>query len=98
MKPTIIKHLKSKTTKSQSEIVSFSRVALEREIIEAAKSLQRPEKSSEQIAKRVSREVEKWLDERKKITKKDINLETAKKLEKYDKDLSYIFKNRDIII
>lgn len=80
------------------KIITFSRKALEEDILREARALGRPDGSAKQIANKATKEVENWLDGRKKLTQKDLDLATAQKIAKYDADLSYIFENRDIII
>lgn len=76
----------------------FSRKKLVDEIMFEAKVLGRHMGSAIIIAEEVADEVENWANKRAFITEEDITRVASKKLEKYDKDLAYIYKNRDTII
>lgn len=50
------------------------------------------------IAERVADEVATWVKDRDEITEADLARITARKIAKYNKDLSYVYKHRDKII
>ena len=78
--------------------VQFSKRRLISEIMFEAKVLNRHMGAAEVIAEKVADEVEIWAAKRTFITEGDIVRVASKKLEKYDKDLAYIYKNRGTII
>ena len=55
-------------------------------------------KICEMVAERVCDEVEKWVNGRPEITKADLDRVTAARIRKYDRDLAYVYENRDKII
>jgi len=87
-----------KRDRSNKRKVRFSRRALISEIMFEARVLNRHFGAAEIIAEKVADEVEAWAKKRTFITEDDITRVASEKLEKYDKDLAYIYKNRGKII
>ena len=79
-------------------IIKLSKKKLHDEIIREAKVLKIDEKTSELIAKRTVEEIMKWREGRSMITAEDLTEKLSKVLEKYNKDLAYLFKSKDKII
>lgn len=78
--------------------VAFSRRILKRDILREAKILEIVPGSAEAIADIVVEKVAKWVGDRAEITEADLDRVVAKKMEPYNKDLAYVFKNRGKII
>ena len=78
--------------------VRFSKSRLIAEIMTEARVLNRHMGAAEIVAEKVANEVERWAKDKTTITEDDITRVAGKKLEKYDKDLSYIYQNRGTII
>lgn len=78
--------------------VKFSRDKLIEEILQEAKALGLHTGSIRLVAERVADEVAAWTKGRAEITEEDLSRITAKKLAKYNQDLSYIYKTRGKVI
>lgn len=76
----------------------FSEEKLRAEILNVAKSINIPIGMAEPIAREVSRKVAGWIRGRTIITDDDLNMRIAKELQKYNQDLSYVYRNRGRII
>ena len=87
-----------KRSRTNKRKVRFSRRKLISEIMFEARVLNRHFGSAGIIAEKVADEVEAWAKKRTYITEDDITRVASEKLEKYDKDLAYIYKNRGKII
>lgn len=87
-----------KRSRADKKRARFSKKKLITEIMFEAKVLNRHFGSAEIIAEKVADEVEVWAKKRTFITEDDITRVASEKLEKYDKDLAYIYKNRGKII
>ena len=84
--------------KTEQKLIKFSRKKLQEEIMREARVLNMHSGSAEMITEKVTEAVEKWAKKRSTITREDLTRVTGKELEKYDKDLAYVYKNRDKII
>ena len=87
-----------KLSRASKRKVKFSRKKLISEIMFEARVLNRHLGATGIIAEKVADEVEKWASTREIITEDDITRVASKKLAKYDKDLAYIYENRDKIV
>lgn len=76
----------------------FSAEDLKKDILYEARVLDIQSGFAEDIAEKVIKSVEKNLEKKKILTKSDINRIVVAELKKYDKDLAYIYHNRDKII
>lgn len=76
----------------------FSKARLVKEIITEGKVLGLHPGSTELIAEKVAEKVSEWSSGRSEITKDDLTRITARELARYNKDLSFVYKNRDKII
>ncbi|MBR1875300.1 hypothetical protein IJ798_02920 [Candidatus Saccharibacteria bacterium] len=79
-------------------ISKLSKKKLHDEIIREAKVLNIHSGTSELIADKVVEKIMKWREGRSMITAEDLNEKLATELEKYNKDLAYLFKSKDKII
>lgn len=79
-------------------ISKLSPKKLKSEIIKEAKVLGIEKEISEEIATRTVEEIMKWREGRSMITSEDLNEKLSEVLKKYNKDLAYLFKNKDQII
>lgn len=77
---------------------AFSKDALEKELLKEARALKISKEESGKYVKKVAEKVTKWVEKRAGVTKADINRVVAKEVEKYNKDLAFIYKNRGKII
>ena len=78
--------------------LSFSKAVVVRDIMFEAKALGISQGSAKVFAEKVAEKVTKWAERRASITEDDINAQIAKEISKYNKDLSFIYKNRGKII
>lgn len=94
----MIERRKKSRTQSRSENKEFSAESLKKEILKETRLLKISDTVAETIAERVTAQVEKWISRRTAVTVDDLNQQIAKELEKYDADLSYVYRNRGKII
>lgn len=100
------KYKKAKATRKASEQkarsdqkkVKFSRKKLVSDIMFETKVLGRHPGAAKIIAEKVADDVEKWAEKREFVTEDDIKRITGTKLQKYDADLAFIYKNYGKII
>ena len=78
--------------------LSFSKAVVVRDIMFEAKVLGISVGAAEKFADKVSDKVTKWAEQRQSITEDDINMQIAKEVNKYSKDLAFVYKNRGKII
>ena len=78
--------------------LSFSKAVVVRDILFEAKALRISQGSAKVFAEKVAEKVAKWAERRESITEDDINMQIAKEIGKYSRDLSFIYKNRGKII
>ena len=83
---------------SNKKVKAFSKTLIVKDIMLEAKVLGISVGAAEQYAKKVSEKVVKWAERREAVTEDDINMEIAKEINKYNKDLSFVYKNRGKII
>lgn len=76
----------------------FSKKRLTKDIITEGKVLGLHPGSVEIIAEKVAEKVSTWASGRSEITDDDLTRITAKELARFNKDLSFVYKNRDKII
>lgn len=89
---------KAETERKQPQAKSFSKSLIVKDIMLEAKVLGISVGAAEQYAEKVSNKVVKWAERREAVTENDINAEIAKEINKYSKDLSFVYKNRGKII
>ena len=77
---------------------NFERRDLAEELRRDSKSLGIPAGSADIIIDSVIESVCSWLEKRSLITKDDLERVVSRELDKYNKDLAYIYRNRDKII
>lgn len=73
-------------------------IKLKRELKIDAKAIGIPSGSATIFIKRTINDAKKSLKTKKSPTEKDIKRAITKELKKYNKDLAYIYQNRDTII
>ena len=76
----------------------FEERELAEELKRESRSLGIPVGSSEKIIEEVVASVCLWLEKRSLITQDDLERVVSRELDKYNKDLAYIYRNRDKII
>lgn len=76
----------------------FSPDSLVSELRADGRSLNLPENSVEPIIEKVLRAVLTWMENRDIITKSDLKRTVGLELEKYSKDLAFVYENREKII
>ena len=79
-------------------IAKFSRKRLAEDIKREARVLGLHPGNIELIAEKVVGKVADWAEGRSEITEEDLTRITAKELSRYNRDLSYVYKNRDKLI
>lgn len=88
--------MKRKSRQNKTQV--FSEESVKTDILSAAKSINIPPGTAEPIAEKTAKEVTKWVMGRKIITDDDLNMRIAKELQKYSRDLAYVYQNRGRII
>ena len=78
--------------------LSFSKAVVHRDIMFEAKALGISVGAAKAFAEIVSEKVSKWAEKRGAVTEDDINMQIAKEINKYSRDLSFVYKNRGKII
>lgn len=84
--------------KVSSKKESFSKAALEKELLKEAKIIKIPIGEAKGFSGKVAEKVAKWVEKRGEVTTSDINMKVADEVKKYSKDLAFIYKNRGKII
>ncbi|MDO4978542.1 MAG: hypothetical protein Q4E47_00065 [Candidatus Saccharibacteria bacterium] len=79
-------------------IAKLSYTKLRDEIVSEASSINIPPGTAEIIAKEVIGTLKKWTRERSMITDDDLSDFLVKELKKYNKDLAYLFKQKEKLI
>lgn len=79
-------------------IAKFSKRKLIDDIEREARVLGLHRGSIDLIAERVAEKVARWAEGRAEITEEDLVRVAARELSRYNKDLSYVYKNRDKLI
>lgn len=87
---------KSQPKKLQSS--AYSLEGLKKDILEEARVLRIHSGFANQIAEKVVQAVEKFLSSHPIVTKEEVETIVVSELKKYNKDLAYIYHNRDKII
>ena len=104
-KKTIAKS-KLAQTKSQKAIagsnkakaLSFSKAVVVRDVMFEAKALGISQGAAKVFAEKVAEKVTDWAKRRESITEDDINTQIAKEVNKYNRDLAFVYQNRGKII
>lgn len=78
--------------------LSFSKAVVLRDIMFEAKALGISVGAAKAFAEKVAAKVAAWAEKRESVTEDDINMQVAKEISKYSKDLSFVYKNRGKII
>ena len=76
----------------------FSEAELIKDIVREGKILGLPSAAVKEYAKKTAAKVAKWVEKRSEVTESDINSAVAKEIEKYNRDISFVYKNRGKII
>lgn len=76
----------------------FSKSRLEKDIAREGRVLGLHPGSTAVIAEKVADKVSAWAKSRSEITEDDLTRITARELARYNKDLSFVYKNRNKII
>jgi histone H3/H4 len=83
---------------NKARALSFSKAVVVRDVMFEAKALGISQGAAKAFAEKVAEKVVKWAERRESITEDDINMQIAREIAKYSKDLSFIYKNRGKII
>ena len=89
---------KAKTETKLAKANSFSKKFIVKDIMLEAKVLGIPVGTAEKFAEKVAEKLVKWAERREIITEDDVNMEIAKEINRYSKDLAFVYKNRGKII
>lgn len=84
--------------KKKIEPQVFSERSLQKELMHEAKAVGIAVGVAEVITLKIAKRVSERVAKRTVITADDLNRFVAEEAEKYNKDLSYVYKNRDKII
>lgn len=89
---------KTKTERKKAKAITFSKKLIVKDITLEAKILGIASGSAEIFAEKVAEKVAKWAEKRESVTEDDINMQIAKEINRYNKDLAFVYKNRGKII
>lgn len=87
-----------KVSRKAKVIYEFSKSDLEKNIIRESKIIKIPAGEARSFVAKVAEKVAKWTEKRAEVTEVDINRQVAKEIEKYSKDLAFVYKNKGKII
>ena len=76
----------------------YSSEGVRQSILRHAKSLRMPDGWAEQIAQRVAKACDAWIEDKDIVTEDDLRLFICKELEGISPDLAYSYHNHDKII
>ena len=76
----------------------FTKAKLKNELLHEARVLGLHRGSVELMLDKVVEEVDKWVADRAQVTDADLDRVVAARLQKYNKDLAYWYRNRNKII
>ncbi|MBR5408464.1 hypothetical protein IK112_00765 [Candidatus Saccharibacteria bacterium] len=93
-----VEKIKAKAKSKKVGTNKFSEKDLIKDILREGKTIGASEKVVEKYAPKVAEKVRKWVEKRAEVTKDDVNRMVAKEIEKYNRDLAFIYKNRGKII
>ena len=84
----------------QRKIITYeySHSGVKQSILRQAKSVRLPEGWAEQIAERVAKATDKWIEDKDIVTEKDLEVFICKELKQLNPDIAFAYKNRDKII
>lgn len=78
--------------------MKFSKAYVVKDIMLEAKVLGISAGAAKVFAEKVAEKVAKWAERRESVTEDDINTQIAKEINRYSKDLAFVYKNRGKII
>lgn len=76
----------------------YSSDGIRQSILRHAKSLRLPEGWGEQVADRVTRATDEWIDDKDLVTEEDLRIFICKQLEQISPDIAFAYHNHDKII
>lgn len=88
----------SKKASNNIKVQDFNPEQLLSELKNEGKILNLHQGYIELISKKVIKNLNKWLEKKTIVTKNDINRKVVQELQKYHKDLAYLYQNRDKMI
>ena len=89
---------KAKALSKKAQTVSFSKELVVKDIVKEARTIDIAPAAAERFAKIVAEKVSKWAEGRGNITQNDLNIQIAREIERFNSDLSFVYKNRGKII
>ena len=84
--------------KKKTITYEYSHSGVKQSILRQAKGVRLPEGWAEQIAERVAKATDKWIEDKDIVTEKDLEVFICKELEQLNPDIAFAYKNRDKII
>ena len=88
----------AKRTAAKKQGQEFSEKALRADIMREGRAIGLPSGTVKPIAATVAEKVAGWVAGRAEVTEDDLTRVTARELGKFNRDLAYVYKNRDKII
>ena len=76
----------------------YSSKGIEQNVIRYARSQNIPENWAKQIAKRVAKATDAWIEDKDTVTEDDLRKVIYKEIKILDPDLAFAYKNHDKII
>lgn len=76
----------------------YSSDGIRQSILRNAKSLRLPDGWAEQVADRVTKATDEWIDDKDLVTEEDLRIFICKQLEEISPDIAFAYHNHDKII
>ncbi|MBO4855174.1 hypothetical protein J6X15_03860 [Candidatus Saccharibacteria bacterium] len=76
----------------------YTHDGIKESILRHAKALRLPEGWGEQVAERVAKATDKWIDDKDIVTEDDLQNFICKELEEISPDIAFAYRNHDKII
>jgi hypothetical protein len=76
----------------------YTHDGIKESILRHAKSLRLPEGWGEQVAERVAKAADKWIDDKDMVTEDDLRNFISKELDDVSPDIAFAYRNHDKII
>ncbi len=76
----------------------YSHDGIKESVFRQAKALRLPEGWGEQVAERIAKATDKWIEDKDIVTEEDLETFICKELEEVSPDIAFAYRNRDKII
>ncbi len=76
----------------------YTHEGIRESVLRHAKALRLPEGWAEQVAERVAKATDKWIDDKDVVTEDDLKNFICKELDEISPDIAFAYRNHDKII